>query len=175
MGAPAGSSFLNRVRKTIRVRHYNIRTETAYVDWVKRFIRFHGMRHPEEMRAAEVVAFLTYLAVERKVAPATQNQALNALAFLYRAVLDLPLGDLHGIVPAKRPRRLPVVLTPLEVGALLHHLQGRHWLIACLQYGSGLRLMQSVRLRVKDLDFDRRARVRARRKRRERSGGDFGR
>ena len=115
------------------------------------------MRHPDEMEGAEVAAFLTHLAVERKVSPATQNQALNALSFLYRAVLDRPLGEIRGVVRAKQARRLPVVLTPREVGDLLQHLNGQHWLIACLQYGSGLRLMESVRLRVKDLDFNHRA------------------
>lgn len=147
------SPFLRSVRDAIRTRHYSIRTEEAYVHWIKRFILFHGKRHPAEMGEAEVAAFLTHLAVERDVAPATQNQALNAIAFLYKAVLDRPLGTCRGIVRAKRLPRLPVVLTVAEVAAVLGRLQGQYWLIACLQYGSGLRLLESVRLRVKDLDF----------------------
>jgi integrase len=106
---------------------------------------------------AEVAAFLTHLAVQGQVAASTQNQALNALVFLYAKVLDRPLGDCTGIVRAKRPQRLPVVLTPTEVAAMLSKLRGIYWLIACLQYGSGLRLLESIRLRVKDLDFDHRA------------------
>jgi integron integrase len=151
------SPFLQGVRDAIRVRHFSIRTEDAYVQWVKRFILFHGKRHPADLGEAEVAAFLTYLAVEGQVAPATQNQALNALVFLYRNVLARPLGECTGIVRAKRPPRLPVVLTAVEVGRILSRLQGVYWLIGCLQYGSGLRLLESVRLRVKDFDFDHRA------------------
>jgi len=151
------SPFLRSVREAIRVRHYSIRTEEAYVQWVKRFILFHGKRHPAQMGEAEVSAFLTHLAVEGQVAAATQNQALNALVFLYRNVLDRPLGEFAGIVRAKRPPRVPVVLTLAEVSRILRALKGLYWLIACLQYGSGLRLLESVRLRVKDLDFEHRA------------------
>jgi len=151
------SPFLRSVRESIRVRHYSIRTEEAYVQWVKRFILFHGKRHPAQMGEAEVSAFLTHLAVEGQVAAATQNQALNALVFLYRNVLDRPLGEFAGIVRAKRPPRVPVVLTLAEVSRILRALKGLYWLIACLQYGSGLRLLESVRLRVKDLDFEHRA------------------
>jgi integron integrase len=151
------SPFLRTVREAVRVRHYSIRTEEAYVQWVKRFILFHGKRHPAQMGEAEVCAFLTHLAVEGQVAAATQNQALNALVFLYRHVLDRPLGEFPGIVRAKRPPRVPVVLTLTEVGRILRALKGVYWLIACLQYGSGLRLLESVRLRVKDLDFEHRA------------------
>jgi integron integrase len=151
------SPFLNEVIKAIRVRHYSIRTEKSYVGWIRRFILYHGKRHPREMGAAEVGAFLTHLAVTRNVSASTQNQALNALVFLYRAVLERPLGELHGVTRAKRPRRLPVVLTRDEVAALLHHLEGVHWLAACLLYGSGLRLMECIRLRVKDLEFEHRA------------------
>jgi integron integrase len=151
------SPFLRSVREAIRVRHYSIRTEEAYVQWVKRFILFHGKRHPAQMGEAEVCAFLTHLAVEGQVAAATQNQALNALVFLYRNVLDRPLGEFAGIVRAKRPPRVPVVLTLAEVSRILRALKGVYWLIACLQYGSGLRLLESVRLRVKDLDFEHRA------------------
>lgn len=151
------SPFLNRVREVIRARHYSIRTEQSYTQWVKRFILFHGKRHPKELGENEVVAFLTHLAVKRQVSPSTQNQALNALVFLYRHVLDQPLGDIIGAVRAKRPERLPVVLTRTEVRQLFANLDGPHWLPACLLYGSGLRLMECLRLRVKDLDFDHRA------------------
>jgi len=152
------SPFLEKVAHAIRVRHYSIRTEKTYVDWVRRFIRFHKLRHPEEMGGAEVAAFLSYLAVNRDVAAATQNQALNALVFLYREVLDTPLPpDINGVVRAKRPQKLPVVLTIDEVSRLLSHLNGTYWLVGCLLYGSGLRLMECLRLRVMDLDFQRKA------------------
>jgi len=127
------------------------------VEWTRRFILFHGKRHPEEMGEKEVAAFLTHLAVDRRVAASTQNQALNALVFVYKNVLERPLGDIVGAVRAKRPARLPVVLSPDEIRNILAALRGAQWLIACLQYGSGLRLMECVRLRVKDLEFDRRA------------------
>jgi integron integrase len=151
------SPFLEELRRAIRVRHYSIRTEQAYLMWVRRFILFHGKRHPREMGAAEVGTFLTHLAVDRKVAPNTQNQALNALVFLYDKVLGRPLGAVHGVVRAASARKLPVVLSPQEVVRVLAHLSGSYWLIACLQYGSGLRLLESVRLRVKDIDFAHRA------------------
>ncbi|MCS4505621.1 integron integrase [Arhodomonas aquaeolei] len=151
------SPFLDRVRAAIRVRHYSIRTEEAYLGWIRRFILYHDKRHPQDMGAAEVAAFLTDLATTGSVAAATQNQALNALVFLYDKVLEQPLGEIGDLVRAKPSRKLPVVLTPNEVGRVLRGLSGVHWLIACLQYGSGLRLMESVRLRVKDLDFAHRA------------------
>lgn len=154
---PASSPFLGRVRDAIRVRHYSIRTEEAYLTWVRRFILFHGKRHPESMGAAEVGAFLTHLAVDGNVAPSTQNQALNALVFLYSKALEQPLGEIEGIVRARKQQRLPVVLTTVEVSRILSGLSGVYWLIGCLQYGSGLRLMEGVRLRVKDLDFAHRA------------------
>jgi len=158
MTAQTGKSpFLAQVRDALRVRHYSIRTEDAYVGWVKRFILFHGKRHPREMAEKEVGAFLTHLAVQGNVAAATQNQALNALVFLYKVVLDRPLQEIEGVVRAKKPQRLPVVLTVEEVRALLRHLSGPAWLAACLLYGSGLRLMEALRLRVKDLDFEHRA------------------
>ncbi|MEW8110829.1 MAG: phage integrase N-terminal SAM-like domain-containing protein [Candidatus Thiodiazotropha endolucinida] len=141
----------------IRVRHYSRRTEETYLHWIKRYIYFHNKRHPEEMAEREVAAFLTYLAVQKNVAASTQNIALNALVFMYRHVLDHPLKDIHGLVRAKKPQKLPVVLTQIEVAKVLSKLNGVHWLIACLQYGSGLRLIESVRLRVMDIDFDRRA------------------
>lgn len=147
------SPFLDSVREAIRVRHFSIRTEQAYIGWIKRFIHFHGKRHPVDMGAVEVAAFLSHLAVELEVAPATQNQALNALAFLYSHVMARPLGDVPGIVRAKRRTRLPTVLTLDEVGRLLSNLKGDYWLVGCLLYGSGLRLMEALRLRVKDIDF----------------------
>lgn len=151
------SPFLDQVRAAIRVRHYSIRTEKAYVDWIRRFIRFHGRRHPKELGEAEVVAFLTHLAVAGRVAASTQNQALNALCFLYKNVLDRPLGELRGAVRAKQSRKLPVVLSHAEIAGLLKNLEGIYWLIACLLYGSGLRIMEALRLRTKDLDFEHKA------------------
>lgn len=151
------SPFLNQVREAIRVRHYSIRTEHAYLDWVKRFILFHRKRHPADMGETEVAMFLTYLAVHRNVAASTQNQALNALAFAYREVLKRPLNEIAGAVRAKKPQKLPVVLTQDEVRRVLSCLEGYHWLASCLMYGSGLRLMECLRLRVKDLDFHHRA------------------
>jgi len=150
------SPLLNRLREAIRVRHYSIRTEQAYVDCVKRYIIFHGKRHPSEMGDGDVSAFLTHLAVNRNVAPSTQNQALNELCFFYRAVLDQPLGDING-VRAKKKKKLPVMLNRDEVAALLRQLSGTYWLAACLMYGFGLRLMECMRLRVMHLDFDHRA------------------
>ncbi len=155
MGQP--SPFLQEIRDAIRVRNYSIRTEEAYVQWAKRFILFHNKRHPREMGEPEVIAFLTYLAVKRKVAASTQNQALNALVFMYKAVVKRPLGELQGAARAKRPQRLPVVLSSPEVGAILARLSGTHWLIGCLLYGSGLRILEALRLRVKDIDYRSRA------------------
>jgi integron integrase len=148
-----GWPFLDQVRNAIGVRHYSIRTEEAYLGWIKRFILFPGKRHPREMAEPEVSGFLTYLAVEGRVAAATENQALNALVFLYKVVLECPPGEIEGVARAKKPQRLPVVLTADEVRGLLRHLSGSAWLVACLLYGSGLRLMEALRLRVKDLDF----------------------
>src|SRR5690242_11096117 len=125
------SPFLRKMREMIRTRHLSIRTEDAYVQWAKRFILFHDKRHPREMGEAEVAAFLTHLAVQGQVASSTQNQALNALVFLYAAVLERPLGECSGIVRAKRSERLPAVLAPAEVARLLSKLNGVYWLIAC--------------------------------------------
>ena len=147
---------MDALRHAIRVRHYSIRTEEAYVDWVRRFIRFHGRLHPRELGAPEVAAFLTHLAVDRTVAPSTQNQARSALMFLYREVLQLELPWLQEVVAAKTQRRLPVVLTPAEVRALLGELSGTMGLIAALLYGTGLRLLEALRLRVKDIGFEQR-------------------
>lgn len=144
--------LLERMRDIIRMRHYSIRTEEAYLRWVVRFVRFHGMRHPEELGAAEIRQFLTHLAVQGKVAASTQNQALNALVFLYRHVLEIPFPDVEEVVRAKKPQRLPTVFTRAEVHAVLQNLQGTPWLAASLMYGSGLRLLECLRLRVKDIE-----------------------
>jgi integron integrase len=143
--------LLDQVRDVIRRKHFSIRTEQAYVDWIRRFILFHHKRHPREMAEAEVTEFLTYLAREGRVAASTQNQALSALLFLYKQVLKQEIGWLEGVERAKTPARLPVVLTRDEV--IFAHLQGTHRLMAGLLYGSGLRLMECVRLRVKDVDL----------------------
>jgi integron integrase len=148
--------LLDRVRSALRVRHYSLRTETVYVDWVRRFILFHGKRHPGEMGAEEIQAFLSFLAVERHVSASTQNQAKAALLFLYEHVLEMDLPWLKGVIQAKTPRRLPVVLTPMEVQRLLGRIEGVSGLIAKVLYGTGMRLMEGLRLRVKDVDFERR-------------------
>jgi integron integrase len=147
--------LLDQVRGKIRLKHYSIRTEDAYTDWIKRFIRHFGKRHPRDLGAAEVEAFLTYLAVEGRVAASTQNQAKSALLFLYREVLGTELPWLDNIEQAKAPKRLPVVLTVAEVQVILGRLRGDHWLVAGLLYGAGLRLMECLRLRVKDIEFSR--------------------
>lgn len=149
----ASPRLLDQVRGKIRLKHYSLRTEQAYLDWIKRFIRHHGKRHPREMGAAEVEAFLTHLAVAGRVAASTQNQAKSALLFLYREVLEVELPWLDNVAPAKAPKRLPVVLTRNEVQAILGNMRGRHWLVASLLYGTGMRLMECLRLRVKDVDF----------------------
>jgi integron integrase len=148
--------LLDRVRERLRVKHYSIRTEEQYVSWIRRYVLFHGKRHPREMGEREVEAFLTHLAVAGNVSASTQNQAKAALLFLYAQVLGVELGWLEGVTTAKSVRRLPVVLTEEEVRALLAQLKGLHWLIASLLYGAGLRLMEAIRLRVKDIDFARR-------------------
>ena len=150
---PQGPKLLDQVRDRIRVKHYSIRTETQYVQWVRRFILFHGKRHPREMGAGEVEAFLSHLAVDGKVAAATQNQALSALLFLYREVLGVTLPWLDNVTRAKRPQRLPVVLTREEVREVLSRMRGVCALMAGLLYGAGMRLMECVRLRVKDVEF----------------------
>ena len=146
--------LLDRVRDAVRVRHYSLRTEEAYEGWARRFILFHGKRHPKDMGALEVEAFLTHLAVDRKVSASTQNQAKAALLFLYRELLEVDLPWLDGVTQAKEKRRLPVVLTLGEVRSLLDQMSGQMELVASLLYGTGLRLMEGLRLRVKDLDFD---------------------
>jgi integron integrase len=153
--SPQSPKLLDRVRARLRVKHYSIRTEQAYVDWIKRFIWFHGKRHPKDMGAREIEAFLSHLAVKGKVSASTQNQAKSALLFLYREVLEQKLPWLDKVTQAKASQRLPVVLTAGEAQAVLKRLSGTHWLIASLLYGAGLRLMEAVRLRVKDVEFAR--------------------
>ncbi len=153
--SPPSSRLLDQVRDRIRFKHYSIRTEQAYTDWIKRFILFHGKQHPATLGASEVETFLTHLAVERNVAAATQNQARSALLFLYKDVLGIELPWLDGVEHARTPARLPVVLTQEEVAHVLRELKGMHALIGRLLYGSGMRIMECVRLRVKDVEFSR--------------------
>jgi integron integrase len=156
LSSPTASNkpkLLDQVRDVIRRKHYSIRTEQAYCDWIKRFILFHRKRHPAEMAEPEITAFLTYLAAKANVAASTQNQALSALLFLYREVLQQQIGWLDHVERAKKPARLPVVLTRAEVREIFSHLNGTTKLMAGLLYGSGLRLMECVRLRVKDVDL----------------------
>jgi len=149
-----GPKLLDRVRQSIRTRHYSSSTEKAYLGWIRRFIRFNGNRHPVALGEEEITAFLSSLARHRNVSASTQNQALSAILFLYRAVLHKEVPHLEGIVRAKRPVRIPVVLTPDEVDSVLDRLHGVTWLMASLLYGSGLRVMECARLRNKDLDFE---------------------
>jgi integron integrase len=148
--------LLERMREQIRLRHYSLRTEKSYCDWVRRYVRFHGMRHPRRLGPQHMTAFLSSLANRRHVAASTQNQALAALLFLYREVLRVELPWLHEITRAKRPRRLPVVLTRAEVHAMIGNMEGTHALMAKLMYGTGLRLTECLRLRVKDMELARR-------------------
>jgi integron integrase len=152
--SPKAPRLLEQVRAAIKRRHFSPRTEETYVHWIKRFIYFSGRRHPRELGAAEVTAFLNWLARERDVAAATQNQALSALLFLYKEVLGTPLPWLDALERAKKPVRLPSVLTPEEVRRLLGKMQGPKWLMASLLYGAGLRLRECLKLRVKDIDFE---------------------
>lgn len=145
--------LLDQVRSLLRSRFYSLRTEQAYTYWIKRFILFHNKRHPSEIGSQEITQFLSHLASEKDVAASTQNQAFSALLFLYRDVLKLPFQPLEGVRRAKRPAKLPVVFTRQEVRAVLAQLEGSNWLIVSLLYGSGLRLLECLRLRVKDIDF----------------------
>lgn len=152
----AAPKLLDQVRDKIRVKHYSIRTETQYIHWIKRFILYHNKRHPREMGAKEVESFLTHLATAGGVSAATQNQALSALLFLYREILAVNLPWLDNVIRAKKPQRLPVVLSKNEVGKILARMDGTYSLMAQLLYGTGMRLMECCRLRVKDIDFERR-------------------
>src|SRR2546423_807841 len=151
--SPTAPRLLERVHWHLRVKHYSLRTEQSYVDWIRRFILFHHKRHPDEMGEKEIAAFLSFLAVEKQVAASTQNQALSALLFLYEQVLERKLDFLDNVERVKRPPKVPVVFTRGEAQAVLHHLQGPYHLMAELLYGSGLRLLECLRLRVKDIDF----------------------
>ncbi|MEP7124979.1 MAG: phage integrase N-terminal SAM-like domain-containing protein [Byssovorax sp.] len=152
---PKPQRLLDRVRETMRVRHLSPRTEEAYLGWIRRFIRHHGLRHPRDLGPDAIVRFLGHLATEQHVAASTQNQALAAILFLYVRVLGIPVEALGDFARAKRPERLPAVLTHREVAAVLDCMAGAPLLMASLLYGAGLRLLECARLRVKDLDFDR--------------------
>jgi integron integrase len=151
---PPPLKLLDRVRHTIRMRHYSRRTEDTYVHWIRRFIVFHQRRHPETLGAPHIAAFLSWLAASQDVSASTQNQALSALLFLYRHVLRIDLGPIEPAVRGKTPHRVPVVLSPGEVALVLRHLEGVPALVAGLLYGSGLRLQECLELRIKDLDFE---------------------
>ena len=153
--APPPRRLLDQVHDAIRARHYSRRTERAYAGWIRRFVLFHGKRHPAEMGEPEVTVFLSHLATHRRVSASTQNQALSALLFLYRVVLRRELAWLDELVRAKRPARVPTVLSRSEVATLLAELDGVVRLVASLLYGAGLRLLEAMRLRVKDVDFER--------------------
>lgn len=152
---PNKPRLLDQLHQACRVRHYSRRTEDAYVQWIRRFILFHGKRDPLEMGAVEINAFLTHLAVDGHVSASTQNQAFSALLFLYQKVLEVDPGRIAGVVRTVRPKRLPVVLTREEALSVINQLDGTYRLIVRLLYGSGLRLLECLRLRVKDVDFAR--------------------
>ncbi len=153
VGPAPPRKLLDRVRWHLRVKRYSIRTEKSYLDWIRRFILFHEKRHPAEMGEAEIAAFLSHLAIDGQVAASTQNQAFSALLFLYQQVLDRKLNYITGVERVRRPPKLPVVFTRTEARAVLAHLKGDYRLMAHLLYGSGLRLLECLRLRVKDIDF----------------------
>jgi len=153
--AAAPRKLLDRVRDVLRVNHYSLRTEEAYLGWIRRFILFNGKKHPQEMGAAEVELYLTHLAVNEKVSTSTQKQALNALVFLYHKVLQKQLGQFTNVARAKKPQRRPLVLSKEEVERILRVMSGTHQLMATLLFGTGMRLLECLRLRVKDVDFAR--------------------
>ena len=145
--------LLDRLRETLRTRHYSNRIEQTYSHWVKRFVYFHKILHPSEMAETEINEFLTHLAVKERVSSSTQNQALSALLFLYRHVLNREIGELRDVIRARKPKRLPVVLTKDEVKTVIGNLKGAKWLMANLMYGAGLHLMECLRLRVQYIYF----------------------
>jgi integron integrase len=145
--------LIEQLRQALRCKHYSRRTEQSYSGWVRRFLRFHKMRHPAEMGEAEINAFLSHLALRRKVSASTQNQALSAILFLYKGVLKKDIKNLGDVIRARRPKHLPVVMTRDEVADVLSHLEGQVWLMCSLMYGAGLRLTECLRLRVQDIDF----------------------
>jgi integron integrase len=151
---PKPGKVLDQVREVMRYHHYSIRTENTYVKWIVEYIRFNGTRHPRDMGKPEIERFLSHLAINRNVAPSTQNQAMNAILFLYKHVLDMPLDDRIDVIRSKKRKRLPTVLSQSEVRLLLGCMNGTNELMAKLLYGAGLRLMECVRLRVKDVDFE---------------------
>ncbi len=151
---PTPGKLMDQVREVLRYHHYSIRTEEAYVRWILQFIHFHKKQHPKNLGKTEIENFLSYLATDRQVAAATQNQAMNAIIFLYKRVLDMPIDDRIEALRAKKPKRLPTVLSRVEIRNLMSHMKGTNHLMAMLLYGSGLRLMECVRLRVMDIDFD---------------------
>jgi site-specific recombinase XerD len=151
----APRKLLDQVSDVARFRHLSLRTEQAYRNWIKRFILFHGKQHPRDLGAEAVRAFLTHLAVNEHVSASTQNQAFNALLFLYRQVLQEQVPKIEGVERARHSRRLPVVFTKAESNAVIAQISGARRLIVALLYGSGLRIMEAVRLRVKDIDFER--------------------
>ncbi|HAL30074.1 MAG TPA: integron integrase [Coriobacteriia bacterium] len=153
MSDPQPPKLLDIMVEELRARHYSTRTEKAYLQWVRRFIRFHRMRHPAEMGAEEINAFVTSLAVDSGVSASTQTQALSAVLFLYRYVLGMDIGELEGLVRARKSTHLPVVLTRAEIRAVLAELEGEYWLISALLYGTGMRLSECLSLRVQDIDF----------------------
>lgn len=155
VGGGGGPRLFEEIRRVLRVKHYSMRTEVVYLGWIRRFILAQGRRHPRSLGAPEVEQFLSSLAVDGQVSASTQNQALSALLFLYKEVLGIDLPWMEGVTRAKRPRRLPTVLSRVEVQDLLAQLDGRPWLLCSLLYGTGLRLMECLRLRVKDVDFAR--------------------
>ncbi len=148
--------LIDQVRMVIRARHYSRRTEESYVHWIRRFVVFHARRHPRELGAAEIEAFVTWLGAARRMSASTQNQALSALLFLFKGVLRMEVGGLEYVPSAKTPSRVPVVLSAAEVGGVLACMEGAPWLVAALLYGAGLRLQEALELRVKDVDFERR-------------------
>lgn len=147
--------LLDEVRERLRLKHYSIRTEDSYIQWIRRYILFNGKRHPRDMAASEIEAYLTHLAVKRRVSASTQNQALSAILFLYKEVLNMDLPWLNDVVRAKKPQRLPVVLTREEIQRVFRHVHGLERFILKLLYGTGMRIMEMVRLRIKDIDFSR--------------------
>jgi len=151
--SPQPPKLLARVRDRLRALHYSYRTEQSYVAWIKRFILFHGKRHPGSMGKSEVELFLTHLATHRHVSASTQNQALSAILFLYKQVLQIDIGWIEDVIRAKQPQRVPVVMTTDEVALVMQRLKGLNWLMAMLMYGTGLRVMECMRLRVQDVDF----------------------
>lgn len=151
---PKPPKLLDQVRWKARLKHYSYRTEETYVAWIRKYIFFHKLRHPKDMGTKEIESFLTHLAVNKKVSSSTQNQALNAIAFLYKQILKQDMGFLQNVVRAKKPKRIPVVMSRDEVQKIIYSLEGIHQTMAILLYGTGMRLMECFRLRIKDIDFD---------------------